>query len=124
MIAIPGEEASTDPLADLRTEIVLADPGAHFLLTPVRLDGEAPPSLLSQALAAATEPGLTMLDPAADARADELATETGLILGKTGQQLRHETPPCASSPQGGTACFYFPQLPCPAEVVSATWDRR
>jgi hypothetical protein len=39
--------------------------------------------LLSQELAAAAEASGTMLDPAADARANELAAQTRLILGIT-----------------------------------------
>jgi len=107
MIAIPGEEASADPLADLGTEVGLTDPGADFLLTPVRPDGKAPPGLLSEPGAGAAEPGLTMAHPATDARALKAATETRLQMRITGQDLdlRHETPPSASSTRGVTACF-------------------
>jgi len=105
MIAIPGEEAPADPLADLGAEAILADPGAHFLLAPVRPDGEAAGGLLSETLAAAAEPSLAVADAAADAGADELATQAGLILGITGQQNGHETPPCASSPRGELPAF-------------------
>ena len=86
MVAIPGEEAPADPLADLRAEARLADPGAHFLLAPVRPDGEAPPRPLSQEVTGAAEPGLTMLGPDAHARALKATAETGLQLGITGQQ--------------------------------------
>jgi len=85
MVAIPGEEAAANPLADLGTEAGLSDSGAHFLLAPVRLDGEAPPGLLSQELTAATEPGRTMLDPGAHTGALKAATKTRLKMGITGR---------------------------------------
>jgi hypothetical protein len=86
MISIPGEEAPADPLADLRAEASLTDPGADFLLAPVRPDGEAPPSLLSELGPGAAEPSLTMADPRADTRALEAAAKTGLKMGITGQE--------------------------------------
>ena len=116
MIALPGQEAPADPVADLRTEIVLADPGADFLLPPVRLDGEAPHGLLSELDAAAAETGLTVANPAADARALKAAAKTRLKMRITGRNdgLRHETPPCASSTPGGNCLLLFPpvSLPC------------
>jgi len=78
VIALLGEEAAADPLADLGAEACLGDPGAHFLLAPVRPDGEAPPGLLSEPGTGATEPGLAMLHPAADTRALKAATKTRL----------------------------------------------
>jgi len=110
MIAIPGEEAAADPLADLGAEASLADSGANLLLTPVCLDGEAPPSLLSETGAGAAEPSLAMAHPATDARALETAAKTGLQLGITGQNLRHEPPPSASGPWGGNCLLLFPPV--------------
>jgi len=113
VITLLGQEASADPLADLGAEIGLANPGADFLLAPVRPDGEAPPGLLSELGTGAPEAGLAIAHPAADARALGAATKTGLQLGITRRDdgLGHETPPSASSPSRGvTACFYFPQL--------------
>ncbi|MGB5926103.1 MAG: hypothetical protein WBH01_08470 [Dehalococcoidia bacterium] len=124
MVAIPGEEASADPLADLGTEASLADPGADFLLAPVRPDGEAPPGLLGEPGTAATEPSRTMLDPAADARANELAAQARLILGITGQELGHGTPPCASSTRGDLPAFISPSYPAMLLRLAAAWNRR
>ena len=125
MVAIPGEEAAADPLADLGTKVGLADPGAYFLLAPVGPDGKAPAGLLGQADTGAAEAGLTMAHPATDARALETATETRLELRVTGQDLRHETPPSRKQhPGGATACFYFPQLHSEPLVGDATWNRR
>jgi hypothetical protein len=121
MVAIPGEEAPADPLADLRAEACLVDPGADFLLAPVSPHGEAPAGLLSQADTGAAEPSLTMAHPTTDARALEAATKTRLQMWIKGQDLRHETPPFRKQPQGGTACFYFPQFPCNAGLEPA-WD--
>jgi len=101
MIAIPGEEAPADPLADLRAEASLTDPGADFLLAPVCPHGEAPAGLLSQADTGAAEPSLAMTDSTADTRALETVTETRLQVRVTGQDLRHETPPSASSTRWG-----------------------
>ena len=86
MVAIPGEEAPADPLADLGAEAGLADPGADFVLTPVRPDGEAPPGLLSELGPGAAEPSLAMADAGAHTRALEAAAKTGLQLGIMGQE--------------------------------------
>jgi hypothetical protein len=86
MIAIPGEEAPADPLADLRAEASLTDPNADFLLAPVRPDGEAPPSLLSEPGPGAAEPSLAMAHAGAHTRALEAAAKTGLQLGIMGQE--------------------------------------
>ena len=86
MIAIPGEEAAADPLADSRAEASLTDPGADFLLAPVRPDGEAPPSLLSELGPGAAEPSLAMAHAGAHTRALEAAAKTGLQLGIMGQE--------------------------------------
>jgi hypothetical protein len=110
MISIPGEKAAADPLADLGAEASLADSGANLLLTRVRPDGEAPPSLLSQMGAGAAEPGLAMAHPATDARALKTAAKTGLQLGITGQNLRHEAPPSASNPWEGNCLLLFPPV--------------
>jgi hypothetical protein len=110
MITIPGEEAPADPLADLRAEASLMDPGADFLLAPVRPDGEAPPCLLSEADTGAAEPSLTMTDSTADTRALKPTTKTGLQMRVTRQDLRHETPPSASS-SGGNCLLLFPPVP-------------
>ena len=56
-----------------------------LFLAAVGHDAEAAGGLLSQELTAATEPSRTMLDPAADARANELATQARLVLGITGR---------------------------------------
>ena len=80
MIALPGEEAAANLAAEVGTEMLLVNERADLFLAAVGDDAEAASGLLSQALAATTEPGRTMLDPAADARANELATQTGLIL--------------------------------------------
>jgi hypothetical protein len=111
MVAIPGEEAPADPLADFGAEASLVDPGADFLLAPVCPHGVAPAGLLSQAGTGAAEPSLAMADTTADTRALKTATETRLQMRVMKQDLRHETPPSRKQPQGGTACFYFPQLP-------------
>ncbi len=86
MVAVPGKEAAADPLADAGAEATLAEPGADFLLAPVRPDGEAPPSVLSEPGPGATEPSLTMADPRADTGALEAAAKTGLKMGITGQE--------------------------------------
>jgi hypothetical protein len=86
MVAIPGEEAAADPLADAGAEATLAEPGADFLLAPVRPDGEAAAGLLGEAGAGATEPSLTMADAGAHTRALEAAAKTGLKMGITGQE--------------------------------------
>lgn len=109
MVAIPGEEAAADPLADLGAEAGLMDPGAGFLLAPVGPEREAPAGLLSQADTGAAETGLTMTDPRADTRALKPTTKTGLQMRVTRQDLRHETPPSASS-SGGNCLLYFPQF--------------
>ena len=86
MIAIPGEEAPADPLAYLGAEGGLADPDADFLLAPVRPDGEAPPSLLSELGPGAAEPSLAMAHAGAHTRALEAGAKTGLQLGVMGQE--------------------------------------
>jgi hypothetical protein len=85
VIALPGQEAAADLTADLGTEMLPVDDLTDLFLAAVGHDAEATGGLLSQALAAAAEPGRTMLDPAADARANELATKARLILGITGR---------------------------------------
>lgn len=85
MIALPGQETAADLLADLGTELLLMDDLTDLFLAAVGHDAEAAGSLLSQKLTAAAEPGRTMLDPAADARANEPATQARLILGITGR---------------------------------------
>jgi hypothetical protein len=103
MIAIPGEEAPADPPADLGAEAGLSDTGAHFLLAPVRLEGEAAAGLLGQPLLAQAGACRAVADPAADAAADETATKARLKIGVMGRNdgLGHETPPSASSPSRG-----------------------
>jgi hypothetical protein len=85
VVALPGQEASADLLADLGTEACLVDPGADLLLAPVGLDGEAADGLLGEERAAETLAGLAVADPTADAAADEAATETRLELWVMGQ---------------------------------------
>ena len=86
MIALLGQEAPADPPADLRAEASLTDPGADFLLAPVRPDGEAPAGLLSELGPAAAEPSLAMAHAGAHTRALEAAAKTGLQLGIMGQE--------------------------------------
>jgi predicted RecB family endonuclease len=85
VIALPGEEAAANLTAELGTEMLPVDDLTDLFLAAVGHDAEAAGGLLSQELTAATEPSGTMLDPAADARANELATKTRLILGITGR---------------------------------------
>ena len=115
MVTIPGEEAPANPLADLGTEASLMDPGADFLLAPVRPDGKAPPCLLSEADTGAAEPSLTMTDSTADTRALKPTTKTGLQMRVTRQDLRHETPPSASS-SGGNCLLLFPPVTSYASI--------
>jgi hypothetical protein len=85
VIALPGKEAAADLLADLGTEMLLVENLTDLFLAAVGHDAEAAGGLLSQELTTATEPGRTMLNPAADARTDELATQARLVLRITGQ---------------------------------------
>ena len=85
MIAFPGQETAADLTAEPGTEALPVDNLTDLFLAAVGHDAEAAGSLLSQELTAATEPGGTMLDPAADARANELATQARLIPGITGR---------------------------------------
>jgi hypothetical protein len=85
VVALLGEEAPADPLADLGAEGCLADAGADLLLPPVRPDGEAAHGALSQQAAGATEPSLAVAHPGAHAGALKAATETGLQLGVMGR---------------------------------------
>ena len=85
MIALPEQETAANLTAELGTEMLPVDNLTDLFLAAVGHDAEAAGGLLSQELTAATEPGRTMLNPAADARANELATKTRLILGITGR---------------------------------------
>jgi hypothetical protein len=85
VIALPGQETAADLLAELRAEALLADERTDLFLAAVGHDAEAAGGLGGEALATTAEPGRTMLDPAADVRANELATKTGLVLGITGR---------------------------------------
>ena len=111
-------------LAELGTEMLLVvENPTDLFLAAVGHDAEAAGGLLSQELTAATEPSRTMLDPAADARANEPATQARLILGIMRQELGHETPPCASSP-GGNCLLLFPPVTRISVIGDPTWDRR
>ena len=85
VIALPRQETATDLTAELGTEMLPVENLTDLFLAAVGHDAEAAGGLLSQELTAATEPGGTMLDPAADARANEPATQARLILGITGR---------------------------------------
>jgi len=111
VIALPGQETAAGLAAELGTEALLADNLTDLFLAAVGDDAEAALGLAGEELTAAAEPGGAMLDPAADARADELAAKTGLILRKTRQELGHGTPPCASSPRGELPAFICSSYP-------------
>ena len=85
MIALPGQETAADLLADLGTELLPVDDLTDLFLAAVGHDAEAAGGLGGEALATTAQASGTMLDPAADARANELATQASLILGITGR---------------------------------------
>ena len=96
MISLAGQETPTDYGAEAGTKMGLPDLSTDLKLAATGNDAETPNSLSSEAGAGAPQTGGAMLNPAADAGTLTTATETGLKMRITGQDLGHEAPPSAS----------------------------